>query len=437
MSLIYPENRTEISNRMKTDVQNQLPDSDPFLRASFIWTLIIAYSGVVFDLYSVIQDLQNELFPDTASENFAERWGNFKGITRNPAFGAKGKVNATGILDAIISADTLLQTADGKQYSTNDDYKITEHTINVDSIVRSGTTATVTTLSEHNYASNLDVTISGADQAEYNITASIVVTGLKTFHYEVSGTPTTPATGTMQSTATFADMSLSSVDFGFDTNIDGGNALTFVTPIAGIDLTTYTEYEGLSGGADVETDDQYRNRYIDAYQNPIAHFSVADIEAKAKTQPGVTRVFVASATPDAGQCEVLFMRDNDENPIPNSEEINEVKNLLLTIKPVEMEDVDLIVLAPTPVIVNFTFSLLDPDTTAMRNAIEANLEQFFKEVPEVGINLSEDGYRSAIYQTIDPETGQFVRAFSLDIPSADIPITIREIAILGDIQWSV
>jgi len=437
MSLIYPESRTEISNRMKTDVQNQLPNSDPFLRASFIWTLIIAYSGVIFDLYSVIQDLQNELFPDTASGDFAERWGNFKGITINPAFGAKGKANATGILDTVIPVDTSLQTADGKQYSTNDDYKITEYTINVDSIVRNGTTATVTTLSEHNYASNLNVTISGADQSEYNITASIIVTGLKTFQYEMTGTPTTPATGTIQSTATFADLNLSSIDFGLATNVDGGNALTLVTPIAGIDSTAYTEYEGLSGGADAETDDQYRNRYIDAYQNPIAHFSVADIEAKAKTQPGVTRVFVASATPDAGQCEVLFMRDNDENPIPNAEEINEVKDLLLTIKPVEMEDVDLIVLAPTPVIVNFTFSLLDPDTTAMRNAIEANLEQFFKEVPEVGIDLAEDGYRSAIYQTIDPETGQFVRAFSLSTPTGNISIATREIAILGDIQWSV
>jgi len=70
-------------------------------------------------------------------------------------------------------------------------------TVQIASITRSGSTATVTTSSAHRMASNEVVTISGASQSEYNITATITVTSGTTFTYVVSGSPATPATGTM------------------------------------------------------------------------------------------------------------------------------------------------------------------------------------------------------------------------------------------------
>lgn len=66
--------------------------------------------------------------------------------------------------------------------------------LKINSITRSGSTATVS-LTKHNLADGDTVTISGATQAEYNITAVITYIGLNTFSYQVSGTPATPATG--------------------------------------------------------------------------------------------------------------------------------------------------------------------------------------------------------------------------------------------------
>jgi|WetSurMetagenome_2_1015567.scaffolds.fasta_scaffold02103_3 hypothetical protein len=66
----------------------------------------------------------------------------------------------------------------------------------ITSITRSSQIATVTTTSAHNRATGDYITISGAAQAEYNITAQITVTSLTTFTYTVSGSPATPATGT-------------------------------------------------------------------------------------------------------------------------------------------------------------------------------------------------------------------------------------------------
>lgn len=70
----------------------------------------------------------------------------------------------------------------------------------VSSITRSGSTATVTTGSAHGLSTGTSVEIAGADQAAYNIVATITVTGATTFTYAVSGTPASPATGTITAT---------------------------------------------------------------------------------------------------------------------------------------------------------------------------------------------------------------------------------------------
>ncbi|MDP4030529.1 MAG: PilC/PilY family type IV pilus protein [Gallionella sp.] len=66
----------------------------------------------------------------------------------------------------------------------------------VNSIVRTGTTALVTTNSVHGYADGASVTISGAEQSEYNVTQAI--TGASGTTFTITGLPdypTTPSTG--------------------------------------------------------------------------------------------------------------------------------------------------------------------------------------------------------------------------------------------------
>ena len=77
--------------------------------------------------------------------------------------------------------------------------------LTVSSITRSSSTATVTTGSSHLLATGNQVTISGASQTDYNITATITVTGATTFTYTVQNTPATPATGAIKCTVDPAD----------------------------------------------------------------------------------------------------------------------------------------------------------------------------------------------------------------------------------------
>lgn len=67
----------------------------------------------------------------------------------------------------------------------------------VTSITRSLTTATVTTSTPHGWSTGQEVEVRGAEQTEYNRIAEITVTGASTFTYSVSGSPATPATGTI------------------------------------------------------------------------------------------------------------------------------------------------------------------------------------------------------------------------------------------------
>lgn len=70
-------------------------------------------------------------------------------------------------------------------------------TVNVASITRSGSTATVTTSTAHGLFNGFKVRIKGASQPEYNGDFSASVSGPTVFSVTVSGTPASPATGTI------------------------------------------------------------------------------------------------------------------------------------------------------------------------------------------------------------------------------------------------
>lgn len=74
-------------------------------------------------------------------------------------------------------------------------------TLSVSSITRASQVATLTTASAHGFNTGDYVTVAGAAQAEYNGTYVISVTSSTAFTYTVTGTPATPATGTITVTS--------------------------------------------------------------------------------------------------------------------------------------------------------------------------------------------------------------------------------------------
>lgn len=436
MPLDLPDDAVEIAQRAKTDVRREAPSSDPFLRNNWLSALIVGYANRIFDFYLQLKEAIKVAFPDTAYDEYLDRWAGIFGITRLPATVARGNVTATGTPFTVIPSGTVLADSDGNLYTSGSAF-ILPYSFSADSITRVGSVATVTIPSDFDAGSNILVTITGANEPEYNVTdAAIQVTGLRTFTYTVSGTPTTPATGTILVTGAAGTLAVVSDETGADKNKDADTPLTLQSPIAGIDNEMWVSFTTIDGGFDQESDADQRLRLLYRIQNPVAHFNVSAITSKAQEVPGVTRVFVQPVTPVEGQVSIYFMRDNDVAPIPTSAEIADVKAKVDELLPANTDTTDVFVLAPTAVTVDFTFSALTPDTSTMRDAIEANLQQFFAERTEFETDVDQDAYRAAIFNTVDTVTGDEMSTFTLSTPTGDVTVTTGEIGILGNVTFS-
>lgn len=440
MALDIPDTAEEVIQRAKTDVRRAWVGSNPFLKNSAIGALITGYANRVFDFYLQLKEAIKQSFPDTATDTFLERWAAIFGKIRLAATKSSGNIIATGTATSSIPSGTLYATSDGVIFVSNTTVAITANSDSVTSITRVSQTATVTMAADHNLASNVPVTISGANETEYNVTdVAIQVTGLDTFTYTVTGTPSTPATGTILAAHDSISVPVDSQDFQDSTNDVNINLLldtplSLQSPLTGVDTTANVDFGEIGGGTDQEVDEDLRIRLLERIQNPVAHFNVSDITEQAKLINGVTRVFVQEITPDIGQVTIFFMRDNDADPIPSASEVTEVKDQILLIKPANTATVDVIVSAPTAIVTNYIFSALSPNTSAMQTAITANLGQFYDEETTVGVNITEEKYIAAIQNTID-ETGAGVDSFTLSTPTGDITIASDEIGTLGGVTY--
>lgn len=436
MPLNLPSTADEVVQRAKVDVQRELQGSNPFLKNHFLGAIITGIGNRVFDFFIQLDQAIKISFPDTTSGSFLARWSAIFGTPKTVATESTGNIVATGTATTPIANSTNYQSSDGLVYTSTALATITAQSLSVSDITRVGSIITVKTSVDHNIASNVPVTISGADQSEYNGTFAIIVTALDEFTYDIVGSPVTPATGTLLADFTAASVPVQSVDLGADVNQDLDAVLTLQSPIAGVDSTASVDFGELGGAVDEESDSDNKIRLLGRIQNPIAHFSIAEIENQAKLIAGVTRVFVESITPAIGQVTIYFMRDNDDDPIPSASEVVTVKNKILEIKPANTASVDVIVLAPVAVPVDFTFTNIFPDTSTMRTSISASLAQFFDEETTVSVNVDEDKYRSAIANTIDTETGDAVESFVLLIPVGDVVIVSGEIGTLGTVIYT-
>ena len=91
--------------------------------------------------------------------------------------------------------------------------------------------------------------------------------------------------------------------------------------------------------------------------------------------------------------------------------------------------------APVAVTVDFTFSDITPNTSGLRAAVNANIAQFFRENTTVGVDIDQDAYRAAIFNSVDQATGAIVKTFTLSSPTTDITIAPGEIGVLGNITY--
>lgn len=129
--------------------------------------------------------------------------------------------------------------------------------LSVTDITRSTTTATATTSVAHGYSVDDEVVIKGADQTEYNGRHTITaVPTTTTFEYTVSGSPVSPATGTITVGRDFVYFDFDNVSYtAIDTNEELSKGIIYkeITDDTDSPLIACFEFPDIStNGSDIE-----------------------------------------------------------------------------------------------------------------------------------------------------------------------------------------
>jgi len=209
----------------------------------------------------ILEAVYLSAYPSTAGDVSLDRAMEITGHTRQGALSSTltNTIYAAGTAATLILDDTLTISVlqSGALFKNVGDFTLGSlgaETIN--SITRSGTTATATISGGHSYPVDSWVFIEGADQEDYNILVQITAVAATTFDFEVANSPTTPATGTLLAREA-TPFSAASVEKGAIQALDG--SLTVIeTSLSG--LLRVENADDAVLGRETETDPAARSR---------------------------------------------------------------------------------------------------------------------------------------------------------------------------------
>lgn len=205
-----------------------------------------------------------------------------------------------------------------------------------------------------------------------------------------------------------------------------GTALSFSTPITGINSSATVTAAALTGGADIETDAALAARISSRIKEPPHGGASFDYITWALEVAGVTRAWVYPQELGIGTITVRFVRDDDASLIPDAGEVSAVQIYLDARRPVTAQ---LTVVAPVAVPLAFTIAVT-PNTAAVKAAVTAELSDLLCREAEPGGTILLSHIREAI-SIAAGETN-----YTMTVPSADVTHTTGQIATLGTITWA-
>lgn len=205
---------------------------------------------------------------------------------------------------------------------------------------------------------------------------------------------------------------------GSASNLERGETLTLVQAVAGVSGSAVVV--SMTGGVDAETDDELRNRVLTALRNPPMGGSAADYVTWALEVPGVTRAWCYPLYLGLGTVGLSFVCDGqDDSPLPDEEMVRRVQEYIEERKPVTA---DVMVFAPRAVPVDIRLRIV-PDTSAVREAVKAELHDLFTREAEPGVTLLKSHIDEAVSITSGEEDHLLLEPAVNIVPaSGELPV---------------
>lgn len=224
---------------------------------------------------------------------------------------------------------------------------------------------------------------------------------------------------------------------GADGNDDPSITLTLTSPIAGVDATVAVDSDGITGGADEETDTALRSRVLARKRQPPHGGADFDYEAWALEVSGVTRVWTVPQYQGIGTIGVAFVRDGETSIIPNAAQRAVVRAYIvehtdpgtgLTVGCPVTAEPGLFIIELTLLAVNFNIGIY-PNTVAVQTAVTAELAALILRVGGPGETI----YLSEVSEAISLATGE--ERNRIVAPAADVTAAVNQVHILGTITF--
>ena len=203
--------------------------------------------------------------------------------------------------------------------------------------------------------------------------------------------------------------------------------VSVVSPLAGV-VSQAAVSTAIAAGADAESDEGLRARLLDRIQSPSRGGAESDYLFWARSaHVDVTRRWVRPLAAGLGTVTVYFMTDAaTANGIPAAATVTVVNDYIEVRRPVTA---GVTVAAPTPVALDVTIDMLEPDTAAVRAAVEAGLADLVvREAEPGGVILL-----THIAEVISSAAGEIDH--DLVSPAADVAHQADEIAVPGTVTW--
>jgi len=223
-----------------------------------------------------------------------------------------------------------------------------------------------------------------------------------------------------------ATVEVSAVAAGAAGDQSAGTELRLVSPLPGISSVGVVGDNGLSGGADLEAFESWRDRIIQRRARVPRGGAEGDWAAWALEVPGVTRAWEDPLGMGLGTIVIRIMADDaSDGPLPSTQLLQAVFEHIE-----EQRNVQASVYVVAPATEEIRPRLwIDPDTAANRSLVEASLRDLVEREGEPGGTLLISRIRNAIGSV------EGLSDYALETPTANVSYPVGTLPLWGGVEW--
>lgn len=219
---------------------------------------------------------------------------------------------------------------------------------------------------------------------------------------------------------------VTAVESGSQGNRPAGATLTMISPVPGVMSSATVDSSGITGGVDIETYDEWRERIMQRRARVPRGGAKGDWEGWALQVPGVTRAWEDPLGMGPSSVVIRIMADDaPSGPMPSQELLDRVLSYINERANVQAQ---VYVVAPDTSLFQPTLRVT-PDTQDVRDAAAASLKAYIAYTSTPGVTLPISHIRGAISRAAG------VDDYDLQSPTADVTYGDTMLPIWGGVTW--